>query len=597
MINPRDFADRHFPHYKVHGYEILPMYCPYCNGGNRHDKYTFALNVSKLTYNCKRGSCGESGSFWKLCKDFGEEYKMRDNYEMRTEAPKVFKKPHTKTKPATTPVEKYLAARGFSRETWERRKVSESNGAIAMPYYENGELVLMKFRPSHKVEKGEKKSWCDEGGKPVFWGMDECDPSLSLVIVEGEMDALALDEAGVENVVSVPFGVSNLECVELCWDWLNQFNCVVIWSDNDEPGRKLQRDLINRLGEWRCLVVKNERKDANEVLLFDGKEAVKKAVAYAVEVPVAGVVKLADVEEVDYSNIIKIRSNLRGIDKALGGFMVGMVTVWTGNNGSGKSTLLGQLMVEAIEQGFSVGAYSGELKASLFRQWIDLQAAGFKHLESYYDDIREKEVYRVKKELVRYIRDWYRYKFFLLDSIGYATEDSLFGVFEYLARKYGCKVFMIDNLMTTIFSDNEKDYLRKQSDFVGRAIKFAQKFDVHVHLVAHPRKIEGRPSKIDISGTGDITNRADNVISVYRLNEEEKASEGYDTLVEILKDRIGGAQDSKIKLDFDPNGKRFALSKAGTTFSKDYSWVNLMPKQGREITPAMFGEEVTGIEF
>ena len=47
--------------YSVKGDEIIPTYCPYCKGGKRKDKYTFALNTRNLTFNCKRGSCGKQG--------------------------------------------------------------------------------------------------------------------------------------------------------------------------------------------------------------------------------------------------------------------------------------------------------------------------------------------------------------------------------------------------------------------------------------------------------------------------------------------------------------------------------------------------------
>ncbi|MFA4834933.1 MAG: bifunctional DNA primase/helicase [Dehalococcoidia bacterium] len=584
MITPRDFADRHFRDYKIHGDEIIPRYCPYCSGGDKHDKHTFAMNATSGTYNCKRGSCGASGTFWKICKEHGEQVETRKNYELHSRPKVEYKKPQTVPVPVQTATEKYLRARGFTPETWQRRDVAEVGGNIAMPYYdEGGELVMMKFRPAHKPKGGEKKGWREAGGKPVFWGMHLCNIEQALVICEGEMDALALDEAGVQNVVSVPSGAEDLTCVDLCWDWLNKFKLVVLWADNDEPGRKLQRNLINKIGEWRCLVVVNERKDANEVLVYDGKEAVKRAVAYAVEVPVSGIIRLADVSVFDATEAVRVKSGIKGVDKVMGGFFMGQTSVWTGINSSGKSTLIGQLMLEAVEQGFGVCAHSGELPAPIFRYWIDLQAAGPAFLERKYDSIRERETTSAKKEIVQYIRDWYRDKFFLHDSIGDSTNKDLLEIFEYAARRYDCRVFLIDNLMTTVTSDSGSDFYRKQSEFVGRVIEFAKKFDVHVHIVAHPRKTTGRLTKMDVSGSGDITNRPDNVLSVHRLTPEEREKESYDAMVDIFKNRLFGWQDVAVRLKFDDNCKRFYWADEPGAV-KQYSWIKLMPKQPSLLT-------------
>ena len=384
MIDPITFANKYMNPYKVHGDEIIPMYCPYCKGGESKDKYTAALNIEKLTFNCKRGSCGVSGTFSQLCREFGEDTGKK--FELRRH--KVnYVPPATRPETATDKVTAYLKRRGFTPHTWERRGVGEYKGAIAMPYYEGGKLVLMKFRPAHKPGPKEKKGWREPGGKAVFWGMDLCSTDKPLVIVEGEMDALALDEAGVQNVVSVPNGAEDLTAVDNCWEWLQQFKQVILWVDNDEPGQKLQRNLIQRLGAWRCSVVQSDRKDANEVLLFDGKGSVLDAVKNAVEVPINGMARLSDIKAFDYASTVRVRSSIRAVNEIMGGYMMGQFTIWTGINSSGKSTLLGQEMLEAVDQGFPVCAYSGELAAPIFRYWIDLQAAGPGHLEMKYDSI------------------------------------------------------------------------------------------------------------------------------------------------------------------------------------------------------------------
>jgi len=572
VIIPTDFANKYLQPYKVSGNEIIPVYCPFCHGGNSKDKHTFAMNAETGTYNCKRGSCGVSGTFKQLLQEFGEQIETAAYYRRPR---KHYKSPTTKPETPKEKVVAYLKKRGFSPATWERRGVGEYKGAIAMPYFENGKLVLMKFRPAHKPGPKEKKGWREEGGKAVFWGMDLCGTDKPLVVCEGEMDALALDEAGIENVVSVPNGAEDLTCVENCWEWLDKFKRVVVWVDNDEPGQKLERNLIQRLGAWRCNVVRHNCKDANEALLLHGKQAVINAVAGAVEVPMEGLIPLADVPLLDYRDVVRVRSGIKGIDKVIGGFMMGELSVWTGINSSGKSTLLGQLLLEAIDQGFGVCAYSGELPARVFRYWIDLQAAGPLYLKKRYDEIRERDAPHVNPNVAKKIRAWYRDKFFLYDSFGAAKDSKIIEVFAYAAMRYGCKVFMVDNLMTTVFSDSDRDFYRQQSNFIGQLKDFANRYDVHVHVVAHPRKTSGRLTKMDVSGSGDITNRADNVFSVHRCNKEEEQSHGCNTMVDIFKNRFSGRQDVSVQLLFNDNCKRFCMAGDPGGIDKKYGWIEI----------------------
>ena len=385
--------------------------------------------------------------------------------------------------------------------------------------------------------------------------MDLCVPDKPLVIVEGEIDALSLDEAGIPNVVSVPSGANDLHCVDLCWEWLEQFNKIIIWVDKDEPGQELQRNLINRLGVWRCSVVDHAGyKDANEVLFYDGPGAIRSHFRNAVEVPITGLIRVADISVFDYSKTTRIPSGIRGIDEAIGGFMTGEVSIWTGKRGGGKSTVLGQVLLEAIDRRFAVCSYSGELKQAIFRYWVDLQAAGPNNLEMKFDNIKNKEVAHPRREVVEKIRKWYIDHFFLIDSYGSVTDKNLIKTFEYAAMRYGCKVFSIDNLMTTDFTSEDRDYYRKQSEFIKQLVVFAQKFDAHIHLVAHPRKADE-----DISGSSNIGNRADNIFKVRRLGDKEKSELGVDTIVDIDKNRFSGIQDVSVGLHFLPECKRFHM--------------------------------------
>jgi twinkle protein len=114
----------------------------------------------------------------------------------------------------------------------------------------------------------------EPGGKLVFWAMDLCSPDMPVTICEGEFDAAVLWQAGIQ-AVSLPNGCNNLDCVDLCWDWLKQFPSYYIWTDNDEGGIKAREELIKRLGVAKCQIIAHPKfKDANEVLYREGQDGV-----------------------------------------------------------------------------------------------------------------------------------------------------------------------------------------------------------------------------------------------------------------------------------------------------------------------------------
>jgi twinkle protein len=177
------------------------------------------------------------------------------------------------------------------------------------------------------------------------------------------------------------------------------------------------------------------------------------------------------------------------------------------------------------------------------------------------DRFSGKSFYRVTDNAMPKIDEWWRQRFFLYDNkiASASDENSILNVFEYAVRRYGCSVFLVDNLMTARFSTSaERDFFRAQSNFTGRLVEFAKKFEVHVHLVAHRRKggnEKKRGDSDDVSGSSEITNRADNLFGVSRI--EEEGSE-FNARLEIILNRSYG-ETGCIDMKFDPRSRRFYL--------------------------------------
>lgn len=440
---------------------------------------------------------------------------------------------------------------------------------------ESGEMVGVKFRPAHDVGHGDRKAWREKDTKPVLFGMHQCDPSKPLCIFEGEIDAMSGHAAGLPNCVSVPSGAEDFTWLDTCWDFLHTFKEVRLFGDSDGPGLEMQRQIGVRLSDIIISKVEHERKDANEMLTTDGVESVRKAYNAAREVPPVGLVRLADVKPFDPVNAPKQSSGISKLDNDIGGFLMGDMTIWTGRRGEGKSTLLGQVLLEAVNGGRKVCAYSGELPASRYQQWIDLQAAGEPCIsERKAKDNPERTVYFINDATRNRIHAWYSDKFYMHDNtIADGNEsDNILSVFDTAARRYGCSVFLVDNLMTAQYGRMaEKDFLRKQSIFGGQLVEFARRLNVHVHLVAHPRKATGDLENDDVAGLGDLTNRAANVLAVQRISDDKRKMEGYDTLLRLIKNRWEGKL-GEYGLNYCAKDRRLYLPSVGNT--RCYGWMD-----------------------
>lgn len=249
----------------------------------------------------------------------------------------------------------YMESRGISKETVDYLNIGQdTKGNMLFQYYDtNDVLTVCKVRPSRRVEKSEKtpKIWYlkDEDGVPfdhaqILYNMNKVNADAPLLITSGESDCAAAIESGWSNAVSIPGGDSNTQWVGECWDWLEQFDEVIICPDNDKSGAKYCKEIVPRLGSWRCRVASvpqeveyNGKKrlvnDLNELLFFAGKEAVMKTIVQAEATPVPSVIGFSDINAVDISEMDGVHTGFSGIDGDLHKLFYGSFNVVSGYPG------------------------------------------------------------------------------------------------------------------------------------------------------------------------------------------------------------------------------------------------------------------------
>jgi len=149
-----------------------------------------------------------------------------------------------------------------------------------------------------------------------------------------------------------------------------------------------------------------------------GMSRVRELLLDAKELPVYGLLNLADITPMNIARLPRVRSGIDELDRFTGGFYGGQLSLWTGERGLGKSTLLGQLLLEAVEQGRVVCAYSGELDKEQFKQWVSIQAAGPSHVGIYEDKATGRKMAAIAAAVQRRIDEAGRAADFLLRMVG-----------------------------------------------------------------------------------------------------------------------------------------------------------------------------------
>ena len=277
---------------------------------------------------------------------------------------------------------------------------------------------------------------------------------------------------------------------------------------------------------------------------------------------------LSDVEQVDLLSMEHFSTGIPSLDRCLGGVYFGQLIVLTGKRGEGKSTYASWILANALDAGQKVFAYSGELPDYHFRNWLDLQIAGADEQDVTKNEYGD-EIYSVKAEARSKLTEFYRDRAFIFDNSQIpetADNDLLINTIIESAEQYGCRVILVDNLMTAMDVAPNSDPYRAQSAFVKKLKMTAQKYKLAVILIAHPRK-EGEDvdlSNDSVAGSSDITNLADTVITYEKITDKEKEKDkslaNYHSRIGVIKNRLTGkrllTKETKVKVIYSPKTKR-----------------------------------------
>lgn len=290
---------------------------------------------------------------------------------------------------------------------------------------------------------------------------------------------------------------------------------------------------------------------------------------------------LKDVEWVDPSSLTYIGTGFTELDNKIGGLALGDVTIISGLAGAGKTSIINNVILDAVQHGYKVATWSGELQASRFQAWIDQCAAGRNFVKS---KAGYSNWYYCPKEIADKINDWLDGRLWLYNNEYGAKWSQLFSDITEAVENLGTQLVILDNLMSLSLDSFSGEKNERQTAFINELKTYAKKANIAVILVCHPRK-EQMNSLLrmeSISGTFDLVNLADNILLIHRVGKDfdvrasaffgaEMVSEyrRYHEVIEVAKNRSMGIKDFLVGLFFEVESRRFL----NTEFEyKTYGW-------------------------
>jgi twinkle protein len=501
--------------------------CPLCSSSRKPEN----KKAKCSSYDWERGL--------GTCHNCDKTFQMH-TYKRKGKAEREYVIPELNRTPVKSKAVEWFKTRGISKQTLDEVGVGEgkeympqtgkTENTIQFNYFVGGNITNVKYRDGRKNFKLYK------GAEKVFYNIDSVVGHDECVIVEGEMDVLALHEAGITNAISVPNGATlnsnNLDYLDNCIDYFDDMSKIIIAVDSDAPGQALQTELIRRLGAETCfLSTFDDCKDANEYLLKYGSKELLSRIKNSKPVPLENVTTFRDIED-EVTDFVRngfkkgFQIGLDNFDDIFSTYTGQFITV-TGIPSSGKSDFVDQMVVGYNQQYGWKTAFASPENAPTYLHAHKLMRKVWGDMPTKGDIGRDKW-----NQVADHVND----SFFFIDMERYTLESVLRKGAELVKRK-GIKCLVIDpfNKVRDVDCTTE-DVNRYTMEYLTKIETFAKKYDVLVFIVAHPTKMyknqNGKieePTMYNIKGGGEWYDASYHGLLVHRDYELKT------TKVKVLK--------------------------------------------------------------
>lgn len=461
-----------------------------------------------------------------------------------------------------TPVEgeyRSLAKRGISKETCEFWKYQVTDESHVMNYRDaKGALVAQKFRKA-----GKQFSWIGKAKSPPLYGMWLWGGGKHLVITEGELDALSMSQAFDLKwpVVSLPNGAqSATAAIAQHYEWLSQFDRIVLMFDMDDPGREAAEAAAAALPAGRACIAALPEKDANDTLIKHGPGALVKAFWNAALWRPDGIRAASELAE-EFFNPPPVRGipyPWEDWNNVLGMMRLESLVTMTAGTGIGKSTTLKELLYHAL-------VTNGEPCGAMFLEENNLET-----MESLVGIHLSKNVYMdralaTEEELKSAFETVSSKPLYVYDHFGSSEIDNICAKIRYLVKACGVRWVFLDHL-SILVSGLEGDERRTLDMAMTKLRTLVSELKCGLFCVVHLKRPEGNQGHEDgadihlgqLRGSHAIAQLSDAVIA---LQKPEDDPNGYDVMPICLKNRRNGGRKGPMgKLRYDRERGRLVVA-------------------------------------
>lgn len=458
--------------------------------------------------------------------------------EKPTEPKETIEQIHPAIEPLSTQLhgraKQYLSGRGISIDTMKEYKVTSTNEAIYFNYLCCGTVIKIKGRVIGDMGNSKQKyAFTPKGGTNALYGQHMYKKQAILAICEGEIDALSLHDGlkacGIDNMVlssSVPSGSSSMSWIENSREFIDKFETVVLIPDNDKAGESFSDKASSELMMIKpvkiCSLKKYKVNDVNELIQSRGKKVIGELIANASDYIPDFKVDLSKIPENQHDTYSK--SGFFMLDKRYRGFRHGLLTLFTGHSGDGKTTVFRQIIIFNAFNRHRIGCLMGEESELIFRNMTIYQAyrgTSDKQFNVACDEWLNS-VYTPKPELVKRFNDEIDPYISMFNIKHLQSKNRLQKLYEWIRFEsvvHGTRLFIVDNLMRLETGLGDNIY-SAQGDIIDNLKNICQVLNVHIVLIAHPKKLETRLIDDDsVSGSKKIFNTVDNVVVFQRFDK------------------------------------------------------------------------------
>lgn len=393
--------------------------------------------------------------------------------------------------------------------------------------------------------------WLEKDAELIYYGSQFIDfDSDILYVVEGIDDAHAFYMYTGIHCVALPNGVSSY--TKQMDEINNRFEKIVLLFDSDQAGIAGARKFADKAGLHKCQNVVLPYKDVRDCYTNGlEKERFVLLVKSATQFKDDRVGKI-DVYEVEFFDYIESTKSIgfltenKEFNRVTGGIRTGELTIITGNTGVGKTTLIYNVGLWCVKEMPMLAMSFENDMGEIIKKLVEIISG--KTVKKYDEENNKWLFPMVYEDKVKYFKLLCNEEIYFLNKDnsdkGYFDEKIVFEVIEYACKFYNIKNILIDHLHYFLNLSKHRNPYMKQAEIIRKFSWLAKRLNIHIMLVAHPKKIEAdrngivRPPSInDGKGDSSLHQECNNFWVVSCKNSEFEGAEIYESKLTIEKNR------------------------------------------------------------